>query len=224
MFVLWLFYGGQNHSPQGLTTIINSLKPEPINESRIVEVINDTNPHVRPPQPRREESRVPPREEPGEEPVNIPVPNLPPDFVPQNINTHLHGSKEEMYACQAAAKVFGVPFQASYKPDWMKNPRTGINLELDCYNDDMKIAIEYNGIHHYQYPNWTTKKYKTGKDEFAKQVQRDLLKPELCDEQGVWLITIPYTVKRADYEKYIEYYSPYRVAEREGHNMAEQEN
>lgn len=232
IFVLWLFYGGRKHSPQGLATIINTLKQEPINESKIANIISDTSP---PPERHQEKTLENSRENApinehrkddhvSEEKISRPVPQLPPDFVPQNINTHLHGSKEEMYACQAAAKVFGVPFQASYKPDWMKNPNSGINLELDCYNDDLKIAIEYNGIHHYEYPNWTTKKFKATKEQFAKQVQRDLLKPELCDEQGVWLITIPYTVKRDDYERYIEYYSPYRVAEREGHNMAEYEN
>lgn len=230
IFVLWLFYGGQNHNPQGLTTIINTLRPDPINEAKIAEVINSTNMIQQPlanestaPKPEQSKSQTDTSIEVDQK-INIPIPQLPPDFVPQNIDTHLHGSKEEMYACQAAAKVFGVPFQASHKPDWMKNPKTGVNLELDCYNDELKIAIEYNGIHHYEYPNWTTKKYKTTKEQFAKQVQRDLLKPELCDEQGVWLITIPYTVKRSDYEKYIEYYSPYKVAEREGHDMSMYEN
>lgn len=33
----------------------------------------------------------------------------------------------------------------SVRPDWLRNPLTGRNLELDCYNDTLKLALEYNG-------------------------------------------------------------------------------
>lgn len=211
IFLLWFFYGGQRHEPQGLLTIVNTLKKDPIDEAKIGGIINSNSPVIRPQS----------NPTPDDEPVEIQTPKLPPTIksVPANTNVHKHGSGIEKRACEAAAKVFGVSFEASYKPEWMRNPSTDRILELDCYNDEIKVAIEYNGIHHYQYPNWTTKKYNISKAEFAKQVQRDLLKPELCDQQGVWLITIPYTVKEADFEEYIEYYSPYRVAEREGYDM-----
>jgi hypothetical protein len=33
----------------------------------------------------------------------------------------------------------------SVRPGWLENPLTGRNLELDCYNEYLKLALEYNG-------------------------------------------------------------------------------
>lgn len=33
----------------------------------------------------------------------------------------------------------------SVRPSWLRNPLTGKNLELDAYNEDLGIALEYNG-------------------------------------------------------------------------------
>ena len=38
----------------------------------------------------------------------------------------------------------------SVRPNWLKNYETGYNLELDCYNDELKVALEYNGEQHYE--------------------------------------------------------------------------
>jgi hypothetical protein len=37
----------------------------------------------------------------------------------------------------------------SVRPYWLKNPETGRNLELDCYNEEYRLALEYNGVQHY---------------------------------------------------------------------------
>jgi len=114
-------------------------------------------------------------------------------------------SKGEMLCKKVIEDIYGVPFYC-VRPDFLKNPETGRNLELDLYNDSLKIAVEYSGISHYKYPNYF---HKT-KDEFLKQVRRDQFKVEMCDKNGIYLITVPYTVKN-DYDsirKYIEYYLP----------------
>jgi hypothetical protein len=33
------------------------------------------------------------------------------------------------------------------RPDFLKNPATGRNLEIDCFNNQLKIGLEYQGFH-----------------------------------------------------------------------------
>lgn len=40
------------------------------------------------------------------------------------------------------------------RPNWLINPKTNRRLELDMYNYHNKLAIEYNGLQHYIYPNY----------------------------------------------------------------------
>jgi hypothetical protein len=79
------------------------------------------------------------------------------------------------------------------------NPETNRNLELDCYNDELKIGLEYNGAQHYVYPNAFHKSEK----EFISQVRRDEYKHRQCDKRGVYLITVPYDVTVKQMEAYI---------------------
>ena len=52
---------------------------------------------------------------------------------------------------EATRKLFelycGKPF-VSVRPDWLKNPQTGRNLELDGYNEELALAFEFDGEHH----------------------------------------------------------------------------
>lgn len=107
-------------------------------------------------------------------------------------------SKGEQICCNVMSKIYGKPF-VSMRPNWLKNPETKRNLELDCYNEELKIAVEYNGIQHYQWPNFTNQ----SKEEFNNQVRRDELKLKLCDYYGIYLISVPYTVKPENIEAYI---------------------
>lgn len=69
------------------------------------------------------------------------------------------------------------------KPDWLKNPATGSKLELDGYCDELKIAFEYQGRQH----------FSDGTQfggEYSNQVQRDLLKEQICQNLGINLIKI----------------------------------
>jgi hypothetical protein len=95
--------------------------------------------------------------------------------------------------------IFKQPF-AKIRPDFLKNKKSGKNLELDGYNKDLKLAFEYQGAQHY---NFTPYFHKT-QEHFADQVYRDKLKQEICDEQGITLIVIPYNVPYQDLRDYIE--------------------
>jgi hypothetical protein len=50
--------------------------------------------------------------------------------------------------------------------------------------------VEYNGIQHYKYPNYFHNSYT----KFMAQVQRDQTKKEICEREGVYLISVPYNI------------------------------
>ena len=75
-------------------------------------------------------------------------------------------------------------------PDWLVNPKTGYILELDGYNEQMKIAFEHQGIHH---------EVDLSKDHLrydATQIYRDEIKRQKCREQGITLIAVPEVRRR----------------------------
>lgn len=76
------------------------------------------------------------------------------------------------------------------RPDWLINPDTNRCLELDGYCAELNLAVEYNGIQHYVWPNFLPMSL----EEFWRQRERDQLKEELCIRENICLIRIPYTV------------------------------
>ena len=108
-------------------------------------------------------------------------------------------SKGEIECKRVAEKIFNRPFK-KIRPDFLKSELTGKNLELDVYNEDLKLAIEYNGQQHYQYSKFF---HKNGEIDFQKQLQRDKFKEQKCKEHGIRLISVPYLVKQDEIEGYI---------------------
>ncbi len=106
-------------------------------------------------------------------------------------------SKGERICCETMSNYFKKEF-VSVRPEWLKN-HTGRSLELDCYNDELKIAVEYNGIQHYKWPNFTKQSYQ----QFADQVARDKRKKYLCELNNVRLITVPYTIQHCDIPQFL---------------------
>jgi hypothetical protein len=94
--------------------------------------------------------------------------------------------------------IFGVPFPR-VRPSWLVNPKTGHNLELDCYNQSLKLALEYNGIQHYKHPNFTGQ----SKEEFERQQERDEIKRQECQKKNIKLIEVPYNIPTAELETFI---------------------
>lgn len=86
------------------------------------------------------------------------------------------------------------------RPDFMKDPVTGHFLELDCYNDDLKLAVEYNGRQHEEYNSFM---HQGSKDKFRNQQYRDYLKKELCKKNNVYLIVVPSKIKLRDLHSYL---------------------
>lgn len=110
------------------------------------------------------------------------------------------GSKWKMERiCKITLEILtGYEF-SSVRPDWLKNPLTGRNLELDCYNDTLKLALEYNGKQHYVF----TPRFHKNEHDLELQIYRDELKQSLCDQNGVTLIIVPYTISEQELCSYI---------------------
>ena len=75
------------------------------------------------------------------------------------------------------------------RPDFLSNPITHSNLELDCYNSELNLAVEYNGRQHYEYVPF----FHASKEAYHNQRYRDELKKIWCKQAGITLITVPYT-------------------------------
>lgn len=77
------------------------------------------------------------------------------------------------------------------RPEFLTNPVTGHPLELDLYNEELRLAIEYNGSQHYHFNGMM---HNNSRDRFQNQQYRDLIKKQLCDQHGIRLVLVPYTV------------------------------
>lgn len=107
-------------------------------------------------------------------------------------------SKGETECKRVIETITGQSFVKS-RPLFLKNEITNGVLELDCFNAELKLAVEYNGEQHYKYiPH-----FHATKEHFYNLKYRDELKKKLCQEHGVKLIIVPYTVAIKDIEKYI---------------------
>jgi hypothetical protein len=179
LFILWLFFSGGNHEFVGLSPLmplVDNLEVEEV--CPIVTSYEDP--------PSIDIVTIGDVEEKKTWQIydDDHVPDVPP---PQNPSRW----KRQEACCRAAEEIFGVPFRRDVRDiPWLYNPETGARLELDCYNEELGVAIEHNGEHHYKFPN----RFNKNKEEWIAMLRRDKLKPELCDKNGVYLVTIPYWV------------------------------
>lgn len=89
-----------------------------------------------------------------------------------------------------ATKYFNCEFK-KVRPRWLRNPRTGRNLELDLYNSEKFVAVEYQGEQHYHYSEYF---HKGNINNFYEQQFRDKYKIDRCKSLGIDLIIIPYYI------------------------------
>ena len=103
---------------------------------------------------------------------------------------------------QVIERIFNQDFKKA-RPDFLKNSVTGSNqnLELDCYNEKLKIAIEYQGRQHYEYVPFF---HNNSKAVFENGKYRDEFKRRMCKEKDILLIEVPYTVEIDDIEQFIK--------------------
>lgn len=110
-------------------------------------------------------------------------------------------SKGEVECRRVLEKIFKKPFNKA-RPDFLNNPVTGgnFNLELDCFNEELGIAVEYNGVQHYKFVSF----FHKNNEAFLNQKYRDDMKRRICKEYKIILIEVPYTVKVNDIEDFLK--------------------
>jgi len=100
-------------------------------------------------------------------------------------------SKGEIECRRVLEMIFNKPFNKA-RPNFLRNEVTGNNnLELDCFNPQLKLAVEYNGVQHYKF----TPYFHKSQEHFLTQKYRDYMKRNLCRDAGITLIEVPYTVQ-----------------------------
>jgi hypothetical protein len=107
-------------------------------------------------------------------------------------------SKGELICKQVVEKILNKPF-IKIRLDSFKNNVTKRNLELDLYNEELKLGVEYSGRQHYEFVPHFHKNYEA----FLNQQYRDYMKEIKCKENGIRLIIVPYTIKHEDIESYL---------------------
>ena len=91
-------------------------------------------------------------------------------------------------------------FEAMFGSKFTKNKYAWLNgWELDGYNEELKLAFEYDGDIHYKFIKYI---HKT-EDKFKLVQQRDKLKNEICKRNNITLIRIPYYIKYENIQAHV---------------------
>ena len=87
---------------------------------------------------------------------------------------------------EACREIFESLFETKFPK---RRPKFLNRLELDGYNEDIQLAFEYQGIQHYKYRPF----FHISEEGFKDQQERDRRKYDLCIQNGITLVLIPYT-------------------------------
>jgi hypothetical protein len=77
------------------------------------------------------------------------------------------------------------------RPKWLTNSR-GNRMELDGYCESLKIAFEHQGLQHYNEVPY----FNRSLDAFARRIENDRQKMELCKQNNIHLILVPFYIER----------------------------
>ena len=91
-------------------------------------------------------------------------------------------------------EIFQKPFKST-RPDWLRNPSTNRRLEIDCYNESLSLAVEYQGAQHYE-----PVKFFGGKAAFVQNQARDRIKSDVCRQRKIIL----WTFDNRKYSRFLE--------------------
>lgn len=90
--------------------------------------------------------------------------------------------------------------ESLFETKFVKDHSVLDGYELDGYNAELKLAFEYHGKQHYEEVDFF---YSRGDMSLEDRIARDKLKEKRCEELGIVLLVIPYTVDPADHVSFI---------------------
>jgi hypothetical protein len=97
--------------------------------------------------------------------------------------------KSEGTSRELCQELTGLSF-VKIRPDFLKNPETSYNLELDSYCQAINMGVEYNDHAH--------KFYLNTDGQHLQQLRRDEIKKQLCDLNGTHLFYVPIKYNHRD--------------------------
>ncbi len=203
LFVFWIFLGGETQEFVGLTPLQSNQRIAPYVRSE-PQVFARTAEDLW--------SSVAAEDVCEEESALDTTPLLPEGFesriapIVKPIQWESRGERQ----CRLVMELLHGHAFPKVRPQFLRNPETGRLLELDCFCEPLSLAVEYNGIQHYVWPNYTNQSH----EKFIKQQRRDQLKVDLCDLNGIYLISVPYNVPIEQIEDYIIFFLPENVQQR----------
>jgi hypothetical protein len=117
------------------------------------------------------------------------IPDKYPQAFVKNVKLRWTGpSKGETHCRSFLERTFNKKFPKC-RPAFLRNPITnGHLMELDCFNEELSLACEYQGEQHYRYVPY----FHKNKEAFYNQKYRDQLKKELCEKNNIYLIRVPF--------------------------------
>lgn len=118
-----------------------------------------------------------------------------------NVNADaINGSLGEAITRHAMCELFPEKaFHKTRRPVWLNK------LELDGYNEELRLAFEYHGVQHFKYTPFF---HRNGEIDLEKQKERDARKEWQCIVNMVSLIAVTYETSlqdiRAEVRKQVE--------------------
>jgi len=108
------------------------------------------------------------------------------------------GSTSENICRHALEEITGYKFP---KISNFAKSDTNRGFEIDCYNKELKVGVEYDGIQHHEHTTHFHGSIDSGK--FEAQQDRDQNKTSICDEMGITLLRVNYTTPRHELRRHI---------------------
>lgn len=105
----------------------------------------------------------------------------------------------ETLAAQAFKDLLDRDVEINTTPPFLYDKDTNEYLLITAYDPITKVGVMYHPYYHYNYPS----KYFTNEEDFKEVIYDNELRLSLCDEAGIYLITISYKVDLGDANSHV---------------------
>lgn len=87
----------------------------------------------------------------------------------------------------------------SVRPNYIRNPITKRRLEIDCFNERLRLGVEYDGKQHYE----RVPHFQRTPSAHQRQLQRDSDKYSQFRKHNLTIISVPYFVQIDNIPRYL---------------------